>query len=346
MCRIPLERCTGPQTENVMRHQRPPGAYQTDDWSLTDVVLAPSTEMRPAANASSWGGGQVKKKYLDKSVTVCLMHTKNRCRERGFKAVALACFARPLAVFVCLLCLVLPTSLFVFDCASNFYLPVYLRDARRRVGERLRDSYKILNWKCVFTHQSDQLKSLNVMAYRLHERTVSLCLEENDNPSRCGFKPHPGDTAMKLMVSASASRLLSSAPLNFLVSGYPDCSLQHNWSKMISVANKYINTTDRAAQGRKMRSRWQEETNIKEQTRQTKESQRSVEEEQTEEMKDGWESRQNLERTTREGNAIKWGEWQGLYKSPAQNSCSILEATMAADWVGQGSQRRTFAEQS
>lgn len=44
---------------------------------------------------------------------------------------------------------------------------------------------------------------------------------------------------------------------------------------------------DRAAQGRKMRSRWQEETNIKERTRQTKESQRSVEEEQTEEMKDG-----------------------------------------------------------
>lgn len=33
--------------------QRPPGAYQTDDSSLTDVVLAPSTEMRPAANASS-----------------------------------------------------------------------------------------------------------------------------------------------------------------------------------------------------------------------------------------------------------------------------------------------------
>lgn len=95
---------------------------------------------------------------------------------------------------------------------------------------------------------------------------------------------------MKLMVSASASRLLS------------DCSLQHNWSKMISVANKYINATDR--QGRKMRNRWQEETNVKEQTRQTKQSQRSVEE-QTEEMKDGKESRQNHERTTRVGNAIE-----------------------------------------
>lgn len=97
---------------------------------------------------------------------------------------------------------------------------------------------------------------------------------------------------MKLMVSASASRLLS------------DCSLQHNWSKMISVANKYINTTDRAAQGQKMRNRWQKEKNIKEQTRQTKQSQRSVEE-YTEEMKDGKESRQNHERMTRVGNAIK-----------------------------------------
>lgn len=33
--------------------QRPPGAYQTDDSSLTDVVLAASSEIRPAANASS-----------------------------------------------------------------------------------------------------------------------------------------------------------------------------------------------------------------------------------------------------------------------------------------------------
>lgn len=33
--------------------QGPPGAYQTDDLSLTDVVLALSTEMGPIANASN-----------------------------------------------------------------------------------------------------------------------------------------------------------------------------------------------------------------------------------------------------------------------------------------------------
>lgn len=102
MCRILLERCTGPQTENVMRHQRPPGAYQADVSSLTDVILALSTEMRPAAHASSWGGGRVKKKYLDKSVTVCLMHTKMLAERGVWNSLALACFARPLAVFVCL----------------------------------------------------------------------------------------------------------------------------------------------------------------------------------------------------------------------------------------------------
>lgn len=56
--------------------QRPPSAYQTDDFSLSDVVLALSTEVRLNDNASSWRGGQVKKKYLDKSMTVYLMHTK------------------------------------------------------------------------------------------------------------------------------------------------------------------------------------------------------------------------------------------------------------------------------
>lgn len=137
MCRILLERCTGPQTENVMRHQRPPGAYQTDDSSLTDVVLALSTEMRPAANASSWGGGQVKKKYLDKSVTVCLMHTKITAERWVLNFLTLACFTRPLAIFVCLLCLILSITTFVLDCTSNFYLPIYLPNACCSVGERL-----------------------------------------------------------------------------------------------------------------------------------------------------------------------------------------------------------------
>lgn len=44
--------------------QRPPSAYQTDDFSLSDVVLALSTIVRLNDNASSWRGGQVKKKYL------------------------------------------------------------------------------------------------------------------------------------------------------------------------------------------------------------------------------------------------------------------------------------------
>lgn len=33
--------------------QRPPSAYQTDDFSLSDVVLALSTEVRLNDNASS-----------------------------------------------------------------------------------------------------------------------------------------------------------------------------------------------------------------------------------------------------------------------------------------------------
>lgn len=56
--------------------QRPPSAYQTDDFSLSDVVLALSTKVRLNDNASCWRGGQVKKKYLDKSMTAYLMHTK------------------------------------------------------------------------------------------------------------------------------------------------------------------------------------------------------------------------------------------------------------------------------
>lgn len=56
--------------------QRPLGAYRTDDFSLSDVVLALSTEMGLIDNASSRRGGQVKKKYLDKSMTAYVMHTK------------------------------------------------------------------------------------------------------------------------------------------------------------------------------------------------------------------------------------------------------------------------------
>lgn len=56
--------------------QRPPSAYQTDDFSLSDVVLALSTEVRLNDNAGSWRGGQVETKYLDKSMTAYLMHTK------------------------------------------------------------------------------------------------------------------------------------------------------------------------------------------------------------------------------------------------------------------------------
>lgn len=153
-------------------------------------------------------------------------YQKITAESRVLNRPALACLARPLAVFVCLLCPILPTSLFILDCASNFYLPVYLRDACCRVGER--SSYKTLNRKYIFTHQSgqEQLKSLNTMATRLKrsnskQTAASRCLEENDNPSRCGFKPHPGNMGMKLMVSASASRLLLSVPVNFRVSPLP-----------------------------------------------------------------------------------------------------------------------------
>lgn len=57
--------------------QRPSSAYQTADFSLSDVVLALSTEVKLNDNASSWRGGQVEKKYLDKSVAAYLMHTKS-----------------------------------------------------------------------------------------------------------------------------------------------------------------------------------------------------------------------------------------------------------------------------
>lgn len=54
--------------------QKPPSAYQTDDFRLSDVVLALSTTVGLNYNAGSRRGGQVAEKYSD---NVYLMHTKS-----------------------------------------------------------------------------------------------------------------------------------------------------------------------------------------------------------------------------------------------------------------------------
>lgn len=73
---ILLKSSTGHQTENVMRHKGLPAhikqmisAWVMLSWHYRlkwDWMIMPAAE----------GGGQVKKKYSDKSLTVYLMHTK------------------------------------------------------------------------------------------------------------------------------------------------------------------------------------------------------------------------------------------------------------------------------
>lgn len=93
--------------------QRPLGAYRTDDFSLSDVVLALSTEMGLVDNASSERGGQVKK-YLDKSMTAYVMHTKFFifcCVLRSsVTLILLASLSLTLSVFISPVCLCKPRA--------------------------------------------------------------------------------------------------------------------------------------------------------------------------------------------------------------------------------------------
>lgn len=82
--------------------QRPLGAYRTHDFSLSDVVLALSTEMGLIDNASSQRGGQVRK-YLDKSMTAYVMHTK----------FVVFCFLRYSVTLILLASLCLTLSVFI-----------------------------------------------------------------------------------------------------------------------------------------------------------------------------------------------------------------------------------------
>lgn len=104
--------------------QRPLGAYRTDDFSLSHVVLALSTEMGLVDNASSQRGGQVKK-YLDKSMTAYVMHTKFFvfcCVLRSsVTLILLASLSLNVSLCVYLACLSLQTS----GCAQNLFCIVH-----------------------------------------------------------------------------------------------------------------------------------------------------------------------------------------------------------------------------
>lgn len=92
--RILLKSSTGHQTENVMRHKGLPAhikqmisAWVMLSWHYRlkwDWMIMPAAE----------GGGQVKKKYSDKSLTVYLMHTKFSVLHR----VLLCSFAHTLGL--------------------------------------------------------------------------------------------------------------------------------------------------------------------------------------------------------------------------------------------------------
>lgn len=85
--------------------QRPPSAYQTDDFSLSEVVLALSTVVRLNDNACGWKGGQVEKNYSDKSMTAYLMHTKSSAlhcfRLCSFTLTWLTSFRLSVCVYLC-----------------------------------------------------------------------------------------------------------------------------------------------------------------------------------------------------------------------------------------------------